>query len=124
MVLSSVYIMDLKGKIIVSRNYRGDIPPAAADKCVERGRAPPGAGHRPHPRRPRPRFSQKIMESDESDLKPIFTDDGITYVYVKVRAGAAQPGVWTLRAPPSHWLRARAARRPSRRSTTTCTSCR
>mmetsp|Transcript_8708 Transcript_8708/g.27439 ORF Transcript_8708/g.27439 Transcript_8708/m.27439 type:complete len:437 (+) Transcript_8708:53-1363(+) len=60
MVLSSVYIMDLKGKIIISRNYRGDIPPVAADK-----------------------FSQKIMESDESDLKPIFTDDGITYIYVK-----------------------------------------
>lgn len=34
MVASSIFVMDLKGKILIFRNYRGDIPTSAADKCV------------------------------------------------------------------------------------------
>lgn len=34
MVASAVYILDLKGKILISRNYRGDIPKSAAERCV------------------------------------------------------------------------------------------
>ena len=30
------------------------------------------------------RFNQKIQESDEAELKPVFTMDGVTYVYIKV----------------------------------------
>ncbi|MFN3440762.1 MAG: hypothetical protein ACK41V_23935, partial [Acidovorax sp.] len=32
MVLSAVFVMDHKGKTIICRNYRGDIPQAAADR--------------------------------------------------------------------------------------------
>jgi len=60
MVVSAVYIMDLKGKIIISRNYRGDVPASATV-----------------------RFNQMIQERDENDLKPVFTIDGVTYVYIK-----------------------------------------
>ncbi len=60
MVTSAVYVMDPKGKIIISRNYRGDTPVTVAE-----------------------RFSFKLSES-ESDLPPIFSEDGITYVYIKV----------------------------------------
>lgn len=31
MVVSAVFIMDLNGKVIISRNYRGDIPMTVAD---------------------------------------------------------------------------------------------
>lgn len=60
MVASAVFIMDLKGKVIISRNYRGDIPMTAAD-----------------------RFSLYIQEKEEMELRPVFTVDGITYVYIK-----------------------------------------
>eukprot|EP00501_MAST-03F_sp_TOSAG23-6_P001342 GSMAST32.ASY1.ANO1.1391.1 assembled CDS len=50
MVASAVFIMDLKGKIIIS---------------------------------PTTRFHQIVQESDQADLKPVFTVDGITYVYIK-----------------------------------------
>lgn len=52
--------MDLKGKIIISRNYRGDIPLSATVK-----------------------FTKKLQESEESELKPVFTIDGITYIFVR-----------------------------------------
>ncbi len=35
MVASAVFIMDLKGKVIISRNYRGDIPMTAAERYVQ-----------------------------------------------------------------------------------------
>lgn len=60
MVASSVFVMDFKGKIIISRSYRGDIPTSCAEV-----------------------FSNRIGSMDESELKPIFTVDGITYVYIQ-----------------------------------------
>nr|CCA17153.1 Clathrin assembly complex putative [Albugo laibachii Nc14] len=60
MVLSAVFLTDLKGKIIISRNYRGDIPMTAATK-----------------------FTQYVQEKDDSEQRPVFTEDGFTYVYIK-----------------------------------------
>jgi AP-1 complex subunit mu len=60
MVCSAVYITDLKGKVIVCKNYRGDIPITAVE-----------------------RFSLYIQENDEMDLRPVFTEEGVTYVYIK-----------------------------------------
>ena len=60
MVLSAIFIMDTKGKVIISRNYRGDIPLSVSEH-----------------------FSLYIQEKDEMDLRPVFTDEGITYVYIK-----------------------------------------
>ena len=61
MVASAVFITDLKGKVIISRNYRGDIPMNVSDK-----------------------FSLHIQEKDEMELRPVFTLDGVTYAYIKV----------------------------------------
>ncbi len=34
MVASAVFVMDSKGKIIISRNYRGDVPSSASIRYV------------------------------------------------------------------------------------------
>lgn len=60
MVASAVFIMDTKGKVIICRNYRGDIPLSASE-----------------------RFAQHIQEKEEMELRPVFTLEGITYVYIK-----------------------------------------
>ena len=52
--------MDLKGKILISRNYRGDIPMSTSDK-----------------------FTKHLNEDDESTLTPVITDDGVTFLYIK-----------------------------------------
>jgi len=52
--------MDLKGKVIINRNYRGDVPISASE-----------------------RFAQYIQEKDEMDQRPIFTENGFTYAYIK-----------------------------------------
>jgi hypothetical protein len=59
-MISALYILDLKGKIIISRDYRGDI----SINYVER-------------------FVTKILEEEESSLKPIFEEDGVSYIYIK-----------------------------------------
>eukprot|EP01104_Vermistella_antarctica_P002548 TRINITY_DN12789_c0_g1_i1.p1 TRINITY_DN12789_c0_g1~~TRINITY_DN12789_c0_g1_i1.p1 ORF type:complete len:450 (-),score=120.65 TRINITY_DN12789_c0_g1_i1:55-1332(-) len=57
---SAVYILDLKGKILISRNYRGDVPVNVSE-----------------------RFVAKIIEEDEQDRKPVFEENGVSYVYIK-----------------------------------------
>ncbi len=34
MVLSAIYILDAKGKVLISRNYRGDIESSAIDRFI------------------------------------------------------------------------------------------
>ena len=48
MTASAVFILDTKGKVIISRNYRGDVPM----NCVER-------------------FSGHVLEADEADERPL-----------------------------------------------------
>ncbi len=64
MVASAVFVLDLKGKVLISRNYRGDIPPSAVD-----------------------RFMPLLLEHDEDGqdghATPVMTADGITYLYIK-----------------------------------------
>jgi len=52
--------MDLKGKVIICRNYRGDVPMTTSE-----------------------RFSRYIQEKDEMDQRPIFTDAGYTFASIK-----------------------------------------
>jgi hypothetical protein len=81
MVASLVFLTDLSGKSIISRDYRGDISPTHA---IER-------------------FAKYLTEVEEEDKKPIFHVDsngdiaqgmdriglngpgGQTYVYIQVR---------------------------------------
>ena len=51
MAASAVYILDLKGKVLISRNYRGDLPLNTIDKfpkilmeAEEEGTMSPGSG--------------------------------------------------------------------------------
>jgi len=60
MVASAVFVLDLKGKTIISRNYRGDVPMNVVD-----------------------RFVTHVLETEESDLRPVIVDDGVTFVYIK-----------------------------------------
>lgn len=58
---SSLFFLDLKGKTLLSRNYRGDIAMSAVD-----------------------RFMPLLAEQEEEGTQsPVFTDDGINYLYVK-----------------------------------------
>ena len=59
-MISAIYILDLKGKIIISRDYRGDI----GLNYVER-------------------FVTKILEEEDANLKPIFEEDSVNYIYIK-----------------------------------------
>jgi len=57
---SAVYILDAKGKVLISRNYRGDVPFSVAEK-----------------------FMSKVLEEEEVNIKPIVEEEGITYIYIK-----------------------------------------
>ena len=80
MVASAIFITDLSGKAIISRNYRGDIP---LTKAIDR-------------------FSKYLLEVDDDAKQPVFHVDsdgdlqrnedvgdtgrgGETYVYIQVR---------------------------------------
>ncbi|KAF9365615.1 AP-1 complex subunit mu-1 [Mortierella sp. NVP85] len=60
--VSAIFILDLKGKVLISRNYRGDIPMSAVEK-----------------------FLPLVLEAEEESQAPApcFTDDGINYLYIR-----------------------------------------
>jgi AP-1 complex subunit mu len=60
MPASAIYFLDAKGKILISRNYRSDVPQAVVA-----------------------RFIDKLLEEDEVALAPIIEEEGITYLFVK-----------------------------------------
>ncbi|KAL1921191.1 uncharacterized protein VTP21DRAFT_10907 [Calcarisporiella thermophila] len=58
---SAVFILDLKGKVLISRNYRGDIPLSAVEK-----------------------FMPLVMEAEEEQAPtPCFSSDGVNYLYIR-----------------------------------------
>lgn len=60
MAASAVFILDYRGKILISRNYRGDVPMGVAS-----------------------RFIGKILEEEEMNVKPVTEEDGVTYAFIK-----------------------------------------
>jgi AP-1 complex subunit mu len=54
-----VFILDARGKVLIWRDYRGDVRVGAAERFMD------------------------ILISSEEEAKPIFVEDGITYVSVK-----------------------------------------
>ena len=58
---SAVFVLDQKGKVIIWRNYRGEVSPSVVEK-----------------------FVMTIVEGDESNVKPVFSDDGVCYCWIKV----------------------------------------
>ena len=60
--ISALFFLDVKGRVIIYRDYRGDISPKYAE-----------------------RFMTKINELEEnSKLSPIISDEGVTYIYLQV----------------------------------------
>ncbi|CAM0135093.1 unnamed protein product [Umbelopsis sp. WA50703] len=58
---SAVFILDLKGKVLISRNYRGDVPMSAVEK-----------------------FMPLVSEAEDEQVPlPCFTHEGINYLYIK-----------------------------------------
>ena len=59
---SALFFLDLKGKTLLARNYRGDIPMSAVEK-----------------------FPVLLSEAEEesSSVPPCFSDDGINYLYIR-----------------------------------------
>jgi AP-1 complex subunit mu len=71
MVASAVFITDLSGKSIISRDYRGDVP---LHKAIER-------------------FARYLDETPEEQRKPVFhVDRGGDNFYAEEDVGAAGPG--------------------------------
>ena len=57
---SAVFILDLKGKILISRNYRGDVPMEGVH-----------------------RFINKLLEEEDANVKPVLEEGGVSFVYIK-----------------------------------------
>jgi hypothetical protein len=62
LMASAVFILDLKGKVILSRNYRGDIPMSAVEQFM-------------------PLLTE--LEEDEQTITPVLTHQGIHYLYLR-----------------------------------------
>ena len=61
MATSALFILDMKGKVIIYRDYRGDVPISYAD-----------------------RFIEKVAElEDAGKASPIIEDEGVTYLYLQ-----------------------------------------
>jgi AP-1 complex subunit mu len=60
---SAVFILDLKGKVIISRNYRGDVPMAGVSD----------------------KFTAAVVNQEDSQVKPVFWDveSGVGYAWIK-----------------------------------------
>lgn len=58
---SAIYFLDQKGKIIISRDYRGDMNSTITE-----------------------RFQRKVLEFDERTLKPVLTDRDVTFIWIRV----------------------------------------
>jgi len=60
---SAVFILDLKGKVIISRNYRGEVPMSVTE-----------------------RFTQHVCNAaEDAVLKPCFYEDGINFIYIQYK---------------------------------------
>jgi AP-1 complex subunit mu len=58
---SAIYFLDQKGKIIISRDYRGEVGSNITEK-----------------------FQRKVLELDDRLVKPVFTEKDITYMWIRV----------------------------------------
>ena len=56
-----MFITDSRGKVILWRNYRGEVPPTVAERFV----------------------INVVEESEESNIKPVFVEDGICYCWIR-----------------------------------------
>lgn len=85
MVASAVYILDLKGKVIISRDYRGDIPASAPEQFMallmasEEQGGEDGEGHGCGGGGP----TGGASNFGSGVATPIMTHNGTTYIYMR-----------------------------------------
>ena len=61
MAASALFVLDLKGRVLLSRDYRGDVNPKQAE-----------------------RFITKLNDLEESGrVTPVILDEGVSYIYVQ-----------------------------------------
>eukprot|EP01054_Gregarina_sp_Poly1_P009914 Gregarina_sp_Poly_1__9913@NODE_64_length_16522_cov_117_152963_g55_i0_p5_GENE_NODE_64_length_16522_cov_117_152963_g55_i0NODE_64_length_16522_cov_117_152963_g55_i0_p5_ORF_typecomplete_len434_score57_60Adap_comp_sub/PF00928_21/2_9e90Clat_adaptor_s/PF01217_20/1_9e22Glyco_transf_36/PF06165_11/0_0055Longin/PF13774_6/0_047Longin/PF13774_6/2_9e03_NODE_64_length_16522_cov_117_152963_g55_i055726873 len=58
---SAILLLDTKGQSILARDFRGEVPLAQVPE----------------------KFAQHVVFAEESEVKPIFSDDGVTYCWLK-----------------------------------------
>ena len=58
--ISAIYFLDRKGRIIIFRNYRGEV-----DQDISEG------------------FINEVLELDEANMKPSFTIDDVHYIWIR-----------------------------------------
>ena len=58
--ISAIYFLDRKGRIIIFRNYRGEV-----DQDISEG------------------FIDEVLELDEANMKPAFTIDNVHYIWIR-----------------------------------------
>ena len=58
--ISAIYFLDRKGRVIIFRNYRGEV-----DQDISEG------------------FIDEVLELDEANMKPAFTIDNVHYIWIK-----------------------------------------
>ena len=73
MTISAIHILRPTGAVIISRDYRGDVTEADVDRCAVSTFFEFC------------RFAVMLREKEDTELKPVFTEGGTTYIYVKVR---------------------------------------
>ena len=71
MVASAVFVLDLKGKVLISRDYRGDIQPAAVDRFMPLILAAEESG------------ADEEGNSGPGYAPPVLSEDGVHYLYIK-----------------------------------------
>lgn len=61
-MLSSIYFLDLKGKVLLSRDYRGDITPETAEKFIG---------------------LIGDLEDHQVPVTPVITCNGVNYIHIR-----------------------------------------
>ena len=84
MAVSAVFMLDGKGKLLISRDFRGDVPVSCVDRFVNIITGACGARARPLPcvTWPDAPLSAAADVDTEAEIKPIIHEEGITYAYI------------------------------------------
>jgi len=61
MAVHALYVLDRKGKVIIMRNYRGDLPSNIPQRFV----------------------AKALMEEEELNVKPVIEEQGISFIYIR-----------------------------------------